>query len=335
MANNPESIDAVIMWVDGADPAHFARLNAFLAARGLNRSGGASKARFHHAGELDYCVTSLLKFAPWLRTIFIVTDAQRPELLDKLKGTEFEQRVRLIDHKTIFAGYESALPSFNSMAISSLLWRIPGIAEQFLYLNDDFMLIQPVHPDDFFRDAKVVLRGKWSLLPESVPGSSVIRWARKCLGREGKKNRVSFWALQQSCARLLGFKKKYFRLPHVPHAWKCSSWQSIFNEFPLIMDANVNAQLRTADQYVPEAISSHFHWREKQVYLDGVRTNVQLKPAEQSKWRISAKLRNADQNKNIIFACVQSVEAATVEKQKLIFDWLDKRIGTLEDLLRQ
>lgn len=330
-----EPIDAVIMWVDGADPKHAAKLDAFLAAKGLNRSGGASKARFHHAGELDYCVTSLLKFAPWLRTIFIVTDEQQPQLLDKLRGTEFEHRVRLIDHKTIFAGYEFALPSFNSMAISSLLWRVPGIAEQFIYLNDDFMLIQPVHPHDFFRQAKVVLRGKWHLLPEAKPGSSVIRWVRKRLGREGKKNRVSFWALQQSCARLLGFQQKYFRLPHVPHAWKCSSWESIFNEFPDVMGANIKAQLRTGDQYVPEALSSHFHLREKQFCLDNKRTNMQLKPAEQPLWRIATKLRNADKNKNIIFACVQSVEAATSEKQKLIFSWLDKRIGKLEDLIQQ
>ena len=333
MTNNPEPIDAVIMWVDGADPIHAAKLDAFLNTKGLSRAGGASKARFHHAGELDYCVTSLLKFAPWLRTIFIVTDEQRPLLLDKLQGTQFEQRVHLIDHKSIFVGCESGLPNFNSMAISSLLWRIPGIAEQFLYLNDDFMLIRPVYPHDFFRDEKVVLRGKWNLLPEAVPGNSVIRWVRKCLGREGKKNRVSFWALQQSCARLLGFERKYFRLPHVPHAWKRSSWGAIFNEFPAVMSANVNAQLRAADQYVPEGLSSHYHWREKQVYLDNVRVNMQLKPAEQSLWRITVKLRNADRNENIIFACVQSIEASSPEKQTLIFSWLDLRIGKLEDLL--
>lgn len=330
-----QPIDAVITWVDGADPVHAAKLDTFLAAKGLSRSGGASKARFHHAGELDYCVTSLLKFAPWLRTVFIVTDGQRPALLDKLCGTAFEQRVQLIDHKVIFSGYESALPSFNSMAISSLLWRIPGIAEQFLYLNDDFMLIRPTYPHDFFRDNKVVLRGKWNLLPEAIPGSSVIRWLRRYSGRESKKNRVSFWALQQACARLLGFAKKYFRLPHVPHAWKRSSWEQIFNEFPDAVEVNIRAQLRSADQYVPEALSSHFHWRENMVCCDNTRTNMQLKPAEQSLFRITAKLRKAEQSEDIIFACLQSVEAASEAKQQLIFSWLDKRIGKLDDLLQE
>lgn len=326
-------IDAVIMWVDGADPNHSARLETYLRTKGLVREGGASKARFHHAGELDYCVTSLLKFAPWLRTIFIVTDQQRPLLLDKLVGTAFEQRVCLIDHSVIFAESPEYLPSFNSMAISSLLWRIPGLAEQFLYLNDDFMLIRPTHPHDFFRDDKVVLRGKWHFLTEAVPGSSVIRFVRQCLGRERKKNRVSFWALQQSCARLSGFTKKYFRLPHVPHAWRRSSWEQIANEFPEAIKANISAQLRGAGQYVPEALSSHFHWRANLVVLDNVRTNVQLKPARQSLLRILLKLRNADISNNVIFACVQSIEAGSTEKQKIIFNWLDKRIGSLNDLI--
>lgn len=328
-------IDAVVMWVDGADPTHAAKLNAFLQERGVARVGGASKARFHHAGELDYCITSLLKFAPWLRTIFIVTDQQRPLLMEKLAGTAYEQRIQLIDHTEIFVDYPECLPSFNSMAISSLLWKIPGISERFLYFNDDFMLIRPVFPSDFFRDDKVVLRGNWALLPEAVPASTLIRRLRKWLGRDEKKNRVSFWALQQSCARLLGFSRHYFRLPHVPHAWKKSSWEKIFAEFPQACERNIRAQLRSPEQYVPEALSSHYHWREGLAELDQCRVNMQLKPAEQSAIRIAAKLRKADSSEDVIFACVQSIEAASVKKQLLIFNWLDKRIGKLEDLLQQ
>ncbi len=326
-------IDAVIMWVDGADPNHTAKLDTFLRDKGLLREGGADKARFHNAGELEYCVTSLLKFAPWLRTIFIVTDQQRPSLLDKLVGTAFEQRVCLIDHRVIFAEYPECLPSFNSMAISSLLWRIPGIAEQFLYLNDDFMLIQPTRPQDFFRGDKVVLRGKWHLLPESVPGGAAIRFLRRWLGRERKKSGISFWALQQSCARLLGYTKRYFRLPHVPHAWKRSSWEKIVTLFPAAIRTNIHAQLRASGQYVPEALSAHFHWRENLAVMDNDRTNMQLKPFRQSLFRLHFKLHYADINKNVVFACVQSIEAGSTEKQQLIYNWLDKRIGSLDELL--
>ncbi len=39
--------------------------------------------------------------------------------------------------------------------------RIPGLAEHFVYFNDDFFLIKHTKPTDFFRDGLPVLRGKW------------------------------------------------------------------------------------------------------------------------------------------------------------------------------
>ena len=330
---NEHPIDAVVLWVDGADPAHAAKLHGFLQARGLAPTGVASKTRFHNAGELDYCVASLLKFAPWLNKIFIVTDAQRPPLMDKLVGTEYEQKVCLIDHTTVFAGHEECLPSFNSMAISSLLWKIPGLAERFIYLNDDFVLIRPVSPQDFFCNENVVLRGRWHMLPEMIPGHGLWESVKQRFYARGGKNSVSFWRLQQITARVFGFTERYFRLPHVPHAWKRSSWERIFAEYPELMAINIQAQLRRPDQYIPEGMSAHFHWRERLVTLADGSANVQLKPSNQALWRIRWKLAAAEKNNKIIFACLQSVERGSRAKQELIFTWLNKRIGSLDDLL--
>lgn len=330
-----ESIDAVIMWVDGSDPAHAEKLNRYLEKLGGKRPNAASKTRFHHAGELDYCVTSLLKFAPWLRTIFIVTDNQRPALMDTIQGSVFERKVKIIDHRDIFQGYEYCLPSFNSMAISSLLWRIPGLAEKFLYLNDDFMLIRPVYPADFFNAEKVVLRGRWRKLDSANRLKQWIKKIRNSFRPASKKDRISFWGLQQHCAELLGYKRQYFRLPHVPHAWKKSSWERLFADHPDALDINVSGQLRSANQYVPEGLSAHFHLKHDLAEVNNQRINMQLKPCEQSLWRIQAKLNAAERKENIIFACVQSIESAPQAKQKLIFDWLDNRIGSLETVLKK
>lgn len=329
-----EPIDAVIMWVDGSDPVHAEKLNRYLDQLGGKRPASASKTRFHHAGELDYCVASLLKFAPWLRTIFIVTDNQRPALMDLIGGTALANKIKIIDHGDIFGGYEAYAPSFNSMAISSLLWRIPGLAEQFLYLNDDFMLIRPVYPEDFFRAGKVVLRGGWHRLDSS---SSIKQWVKRLRNRlrpSNKKDRISFWGLQQRCAELLGFERNYFRLPHVPHAWKKSSWNKLFEDYPVAVHTNIAGRLRSSSQYVPEGLSAHFHLKHGMADIDNQRINMQLKPCEQSLWRIKAKLHNAERKDNIIFACVQSIESATQDKQRLIFEWLDRRIGSLEEILR-
>src|SRR5690606_2257866 len=109
----------------GGDPVHAAKLDAYLESIGRKRTGAASNARFHNAGEIDYCITSIFKFAPWIRKVFIVTDQQVPAFINKLANTPYESRVKIVDHKDVFAGYEENLPTFNSSSILSMLWRIP------------------------------------------------------------------------------------------------------------------------------------------------------------------------------------------------------------------
>ena len=44
------------------------------------------------------------------------------------------------------------LPVFNSRAIEINLHRIPGLAEQFVYFNDDMFITKPVTKEDFFKN---------------------------------------------------------------------------------------------------------------------------------------------------------------------------------------
>src|SRR5690606_8440135 len=44
----------------------------------------------------------------------------------------------------------TVLPVFNSHAIESQLHRVPGLAERYLYLNDDVFFGRPVTKDLFF-----------------------------------------------------------------------------------------------------------------------------------------------------------------------------------------
>jgi hypothetical protein len=322
-------IDAVITWVDGGDVKHAEKLQVYLESIGQVRPQAASAARFHNAGEIDYCVTSILKFAPWVRTIFIVTDNQAPEIVGKLIGTAFDGRVKVVDHKDIFAGYEKFLPTFNSSSILSMLWRIPGLAEQFIFFNDDFFLIQPLRPEDFFRGGKVVLRGKWCLLPERMPHNILFgQWLKSFK----KKKAFSFWAGQQITARRLGFSQKYFRLPHVPHAWRISTQQNYFGQHPYVLNENIKHRLRAYDQLIGESLAAHLEFLTDGALVDNRLFNIQLKPAQQAAWRIRLKLWWANRNPNAVFTCVQSVEMASEAKQKLIFSWLDKRVGSMDQL---
>lgn len=162
-------IDVVYTWVDGNDPAWAVQREERLAAMtGTARTKESSgSARFISRDELRYSMRSVHLFAPWVRTIHLVTAGQVPDwLVDHSK-------VRIVDHAEILP--PDALPTFNSHAIESSIHKIPDLAEHFIYVNDDFLLGRPLSPRMFFNAAgqsSVFLSGT-SLglddLPDSPP----------------------------------------------------------------------------------------------------------------------------------------------------------------------
>jgi UDP-N-acetylglucosamine-lysosomal-enzyme len=73
----------------------------------------------------------------------VVTNGQVPYWLN----VEHPQ-LSIITHEDIFTN-KSHLPTFSSPAIESHLHQIPGIADHFIYFNDDVMLGVPISPDHF------------------------------------------------------------------------------------------------------------------------------------------------------------------------------------------
>ena len=110
--------------------------------------GDYSTNRFQDNEELRFSIRSVLKFAPWVRHIYIVTNGQIPYWLDLSNP-----RVTIVPHHDIFQNL-SHLPTFSSPAIETHLHRIPGLSKKFLYMNDDVMFGQPVFPEDFYSKTK-------------------------------------------------------------------------------------------------------------------------------------------------------------------------------------
>ena len=139
-------IDVVYTWVDGDDPTWRARRDAVLGGvdEGTLNEQAANDSRYISRDELRFSLRSLEMHAPWVRHIWIVTDDQVPAWLD-----ESHSKITVVDHKEVF-GDRGALPTFNSHAIESQLHHIDGLAEHFLYFNDDFFLGRPVTPHCFF-----------------------------------------------------------------------------------------------------------------------------------------------------------------------------------------
>lgn len=325
-------IDAVITWVDGSDPAHQARLAATLQALGMPRPLTAAPTRFGDCGELEYCIASLVRYAPWFHTLHIVTDGQRPSLLATLAGTPWQDRVRIVDHAELFAGHERHLPTFNSRSIISMLWRTPGIAERFVYFNDDFALLRPVAPQDFFReDGGIVLRGKWR--PQSAR-----RWTRRMAEalkrlRGEQPDRAGNHVAQEMGARLAGFEDRYYRLYHNPFPFHRSTLEAWFAAHPAELESNIAHRFRSSRQFKTESLATHLEIARGTAVLDNSLRSVTLKPSEQQPWRLRRKLAQADRDPAFAFGCVQSLDVADEGVRATLVEWLERRVGSLRDAL--
>ncbi|WP_179395688.1 stealth family protein [Lacticaseibacillus absianus] len=133
-------IDFVITWVDQNDQKW---LEKYASVAGTQDPNGDEQARYRDYGTLKFLFRSIEVYAPWVNHVFLVTDEQVPAWLK----TENE-KVTVIDHKQIIpARY---LPTFNSNVIDFHLVNIPGLAEHFVYFNDDMFLNRAVEPTDFF-----------------------------------------------------------------------------------------------------------------------------------------------------------------------------------------
>ena len=135
-------VDLVYLWVNGNDPVWKAKHDA---VAGITDESGAGncEGRYADNDELKYSLRAVEQYAPWIRRIFIVTDNQTPSWLDTSNP-----KIRIIDHKEILQ--PENLPTFNSVAIEHQLHKIPGLAEHFLYANDDMYFNRPVKQSDFF-----------------------------------------------------------------------------------------------------------------------------------------------------------------------------------------
>ncbi|MEV0323519.1 stealth conserved region 3 domain-containing protein [Streptomyces sp. NPDC050658] len=241
-------VDAVYTWVDDSDPAWRASRAAALGDGGDGDRDDAGSpdhgpVRFRNRDELRYSLRSLAMYAPWVRHIYLVTAGQTPQWLN----TD-HPNVTLIDHKTLFADPETALPTFNSHAIESQLHRIEGLSEHFLYFNDDMFLGRPTTPDTFFLSSGTA-RFFWS--SASVPALPVAPDDEGYLAA-AKNNR----ALLQ---REFGGRTPTHSFFHAPYALRRSVLAELTERFAPELDATSRSRFRsTTDLSLVSSLHHHY-----------------------------------------------------------------------------
>lgn len=230
-------VDAVYTWVDGADPAWLARKDA-LGLTPSRADGGPG--RYASRDELRYSLRSLAMHAPWIRTIWLVTDRQTPAWLDV-----DHPGVRVVDHRDI-SDDPSALPTFNSHAIETRLHHIDGLAEHFLYLNDDFFLGRPLTPGHFFHpNGLTKIFPSPTTIPPTPRSDTDPTWIAAA-----KNNRT---LIQRAFGRTFARAFK-----HAPYALRRSVLRELEERFPEEIAATARSRYRSVRDV--SLVSSLYHY---------------------------------------------------------------------------
>lgn len=139
-------IDLVYCWCDDADPKWRVKRVSTAEKFGVVTDSVHNGACRYRGGDmLRYSLRSAAKAIPWIRNIFIVLDDDQsvpdwPELKNA--------KIRFVRHSEIMPS--AILPCFSSGVIEHHLARIPGLADRFLYANDDTLFWGESIPETFF-----------------------------------------------------------------------------------------------------------------------------------------------------------------------------------------
>lgn len=138
-AEGDAPVDLVCPWVDGSDPAWRAE-RAKYAEPDL-RSGADM---YRDWGLMRYWFRGVELALPWVRTVHFLTWGHVPEWLDT-----GNPRLHVVRHEE-FIPHEF-LPTFSSNVIGLNAHRVCGLAERFIWANDDMLFLAPLRREEYFQ----------------------------------------------------------------------------------------------------------------------------------------------------------------------------------------
>ena len=127
-----EPIDVFIKYIDLSDSE-------------LNRTGIHQIQKDKDNQELKYSVRSILKNIPWIRKIFILMPNKQVKYF-KPKD-EIKEKIVYVKDKDLL-GFESA--SIYAFLFNIYKMKRFGISENFILMDDDYFIAQPLNKNDFF-----------------------------------------------------------------------------------------------------------------------------------------------------------------------------------------
>ncbi len=327
--NHNIQLDAVIPWVNGNDTKWQEKLNQHLEVK-IDFSKKKESVRFNSIGEIDFAIKSIIKYAPFFKNIYLVTDNQIPDAFESLKalGKSSGVNLEIIDHAVLFREYEEFLPCFNSTSIISLLHRIPNLSEHYVLFNDDFFIMKDAKIEDFFINGLPVLRGRWEKYYEDLKLKALYY---RFFSSEKDKKRWEKGTLRKSMqigARLANDgKKKFLKRFHTPVSMRKSVLTKFFNENNDLLKKNIAYKFRdNHHQFITETLANHLEIKNSTFYYQPT-TKLTYFRSYKSHFNVKLKLFWYAINKNKLFLTFQSLEMAKPKTQTYILNWLNKRLN--------
>lgn len=248
-------IDFVILWVDGNDPEWQSEKNKY---QDKKTSENNAVNRYRDWGLLPYWFRAVEKYAPWVRKVHFVTWGHLPAFLNLNSP-----KLHVVRHEEFIP--KEYLPTFSSHTIEMNIHRIPGLAEHFVYFNDDMFMLRPFLPEELFRDGlpctyggEVPIEligniGTWQhaavndlgIINKHFPKrESVTRFGKKYIDKSyrWKDNIRTFLLEKLHPDYFTGFKNL-----HAPAAYKKSAFEEVWNAEPEKLNATCHDRFRTSD----------------------------------------------------------------------------------------
>ena len=134
-SKNSLIVDAVITWVYGNDSKHREKMSQYIENKN-SLSNKLVRMRYDQVYEIEFSVKSILKYAEFVRNIFIVTDNQIPDFFKDIKTAKQKySNIFIIYHCVIFRDYKDYLPTFNCLPIEFLLYKNSKFSRTFFVVE--------------------------------------------------------------------------------------------------------------------------------------------------------------------------------------------------------
>lgn len=306
-----EKIDFVIAWVDGFEPNHQVKRAQF---SGQSASAEAMlSTRFASDDEVYFSIASILKYVPYCGKIYVVTDQQKPLSLDEFfqQGICEIDQIQIVDHRVLFNGLNEYLPTFNSLTIETMLWRIPQLSKHFIYLNDDFFFNAPSKITDFLENDQQKIYGHWKNNAFIKAKYNFRLGLNKYFG---KPIHPKYSFAQMLSAELVGLHR-YYEIHHRPHILSLDLLKGFFEQHVELMKMQISHRFRHVEQFLPVGLNNHLGITENRVIL-----NPDLEIAYLKNEQGVNEFLSQIQKDSIKFGCIQSLDEFEILNAKKVKD---------------